>query len=100
MRTAWATQNSLMTGSMPGMAASTKDTWLFGSAPKPVEAPENSFDFDDTWAWISMPTTISQSPVAPATSFDSDAFAIGRGLSGRGGSGGGPPVGREFGLRR
>ena len=44
-----------MTGSMPGIAASTSETWLFGSPPNSVEAPENSFDFEVTWAWISMP---------------------------------------------
>ena len=36
--------SSLITGSMPGMAASTRLTWLFGSPPNSVEAPENSFD--------------------------------------------------------
>ena len=65
MRTAWRTHSSLMTGSMPGMATSTSETWLLGSPPKAVEAPENSFDFDVTWAWISIPITTSQSPVAP-----------------------------------
>ena len=54
-----------MTGNMPGIAASTSDTWLLGSAPNAVDAPENSLDFEVTWAWISMPTTTSQSPVAP-----------------------------------
>ena len=57
-----------MTGSMPGIAASTSETWLLGSPPKAVEAPENSFEFDVTWAWTSMPITISQSPVAPLIS--------------------------------
>ena len=71
--TAWATQNSLMTGSMPGMAASTKATWLFGSAPKPVEAPEKSFAFEATWAWTSSPMTSSQSPLAPAITLGSGA---------------------------
>src|SRR5947207_14798150 len=52
-----------MTGSMPGNAASTGDTWLFGSAPKPVAAPENSFDLAITWAWVSRPITRSHSPV-------------------------------------
>ena len=32
------------TGSMPGIAASTSDTCVFGSAPNSVAAPENSFD--------------------------------------------------------
>jgi hypothetical protein len=57
-----------MTGSMPGMAASTSETCSFGSAPNPVEAPENSLAWLVTWAWISMPTTTSQSPVAPLMS--------------------------------
>ena len=34
---------------MPGMAASTSETWLLGAPPN-VEAPENSFDFEVTWA--------------------------------------------------
>ena len=54
-----------MTGNMPGMPASTKLTWLLGSAPNSVEAPENSLEFDSTWAWTSMPMTISHSPVWP-----------------------------------
>ena len=36
--------SALITGSMPGIAASTSDTWLLGSAPNAVEAPENSLD--------------------------------------------------------
>ena len=32
---------------------------------KPTAAPENSLDLASTWAWTSMPMTISQSPVAP-----------------------------------
>src|SRR6476659_165597 len=70
VRTAWATQASLMTGSMPGIAASTSETWLFGSPPNSVEAPDNSFDREVTWAWTSRPITISQSPVAPFISFE------------------------------
>src|SRR5258708_8564755 len=58
-----------MTGSMPGIAASTNETWLLGSPPNSVAAPENSFEFEVTWAWTSSPITISQSPVAPLTSF-------------------------------
>src|SRR5215471_8973505 len=57
VRTAWRTHSSLMTGSMPGIAASTSETWLLGSPPNAVEAPENSFEFEATWAWISMPIT-------------------------------------------
>ena len=59
-----------MTGSMPGIAASTSDTWLFGSPPNSVDAPENSFEFEVTWAWTSMPITTSQSPVSPRISFE------------------------------
>src|ERR1700710_2748559 len=54
---------------MPGIAASTSETWVFGSPPNSVEAPENSFELDVTWAWTSSPITISQSPVAPLISF-------------------------------
>src|SRR6187549_2333227 len=59
-----------MTGSMPGIAASTSDTCEFGSPPNSVEAPENSFDFEVTWAWTSIPITTSQPPSAPLISFD------------------------------
>jgi hypothetical protein len=69
VRMAWRTHSSLITGSMPGMAASTRETWLFGSPPNAVEAPEKSLAWLVTWAWISMPMTISQSPVAPLMSF-------------------------------
>src|SRR5689334_25295720 len=55
---------------MPGIAASKRDTWLLGSPPNAVEAPENSFALEVTWACTSMPTTTSQSPVAPLMSFD------------------------------
>ena len=56
---------------MPGMAASTRLTLVFGSAPKLVEAPEKSLAFEATWAWTSRPMTSSQSPVAPAMIFGS-----------------------------
>src|SRR5262245_53669954 len=61
---------------MPGMAASTRETWEFGAPPNSVEAPENSFERDVTWACTSMPMTISQSPVAPLTSLE-DLSAMG-----------------------
>src|SRR5260370_32063628 len=60
----------LMTGSIPGMAASTSETWELGSPPNAVEAPENSFDCEVTWAWTSRPMTTSQSPLVPLISFD------------------------------
>ena len=56
-----------MTGSMPGKAASTKLTWLLGSAPKAVEAPLNSLALLMTWAWTSRPTTTSHAPVVPCS---------------------------------
>ena len=40
--------SSLITGSIPGIPASTKATFEFGSAPKSVEAPENNFALDAT----------------------------------------------------
>src|ERR1700722_7832164 len=70
VRTACLMQASLMTGNMPGIAASTSETWLLGAPPNSVDAPENSFEFEVTWAWTSSPITISQSPVAPLISFD------------------------------
>src|SRR5471030_547351 len=60
---------------MPGIAASTSETWLLGAPPNSVEAPENSFDCEVTWAWTSMPMTTSQSPVAPLISL-SGLFCI------------------------
>jgi hypothetical protein len=59
VRTAWRTHSALITGSMPGIAASTSDTWLFGSPPNSVEAPENNFAWEDTCACTSMPITTS-----------------------------------------
>src|SRR5579863_4092022 len=75
--TACLTHSALITGSMPGMAASTSETWELGSPPNAVEAPENSFDCEATWAWTSSPMTTSQSPVAPAINFD---FFAGAGI--------------------
>ena len=65
MRIACLTHSSLITGSMPGIAASTSETWLLGAPPNSVEAPENSFDLEVTCACTSMPMTTSQSPVEP-----------------------------------
>jgi hypothetical protein len=75
VRIACATHSSLITGSMPGMAASTSDTWLFGAPPNSVEAPENSLDFEVTCACTSMPMTTSQSPVAPRMSLSDVVLA-------------------------
>ncbi len=68
MRTACATHSALITGSIPGMAASTSETCELGAPPNAVGAPEKSFACEVTWAWISMPMTTSHSPVAPAMS--------------------------------
>ena len=35
---------SLVDAAMPGMAASTRETWLLGSPPNSVEAPEKSLE--------------------------------------------------------
>src|SRR3981189_3343818 len=61
---------------MPGIAASTSETWLLGSPPNSVEAPENSFEFEVSWAWTSMPITTSQSPVWPLISFELVALMV------------------------
>ena len=47
---ACSTQKALITGNIPGIAASTKLTCVLGSAPKSVAAPENNFDCDDICA--------------------------------------------------
>src|ERR1700761_834455 len=70
LRTAWRTHSPLITGSMPGIAASTSETCVFGLPPNSVEAPENSLEREVTWAWTSSPITISQSPVAPLIRLD------------------------------
>jgi hypothetical protein len=65
VRTAWRTHSPLITGSMPGMAASTSETCELGAPPKAVDAPEKSLALEDTWACTSMPMTTSHSPFAP-----------------------------------
>jgi hypothetical protein len=52
----------LITGSMPGMAASTSETLELGAEPNCVEAPENSFELLVTWAWTSRPDEFSRIP--------------------------------------
>ena len=51
-----------MTGSMPGIAASTKLTLELGSAPNCVEAPENSLALEETCAWTSRPSQATAAP--------------------------------------
>src|SRR5688572_28284820 len=62
-------QISLIIGSMPGKPASTRLTWVFGSAPNSVAAPENSLDLEITWAWTSRPRMTSHLPVLPSIRF-------------------------------
>src|SRR6516165_6529588 len=66
VRIACSTQERLITGSMPGNAASTKLTCALGAAPKSVAAEENSFALEIAWAWTSSPMMISQLPVRPS----------------------------------
>src|SRR5438477_7208659 len=63
---------------MPGNAASTGDTWVLGSAPNAVAAPENSFALAVTWAWTSRPITISHFPVRPSISAGINIFPYAR----------------------
>jgi hypothetical protein len=44
------TQYSLITGNIPGNAASTKLTCVLGSAPKVVDDDENNLEFEVTCA--------------------------------------------------
>ena len=53
------------TGNIPGIAASTRLTCVFGSAPNAVAAPEKSLALETTCAWTSRPITTSHSPVSP-----------------------------------
>ena len=59
-------RQAVRTGSMPGIAASTSETFAFGSAPNFVEAPEKSFASEVIWACTSSPITTSHAPVAPS----------------------------------
>ncbi len=49
---------------------------MLGPAPKPTAAPENSLDFDATWAWTSSPITTSQGPVRPSTVLDASVMPL------------------------
>ena len=61
--TACSTHLPLITGSMPGIAASTSETWVLGSAPNAVAALENSLESLSTWACTSSPMMTSHLPV-------------------------------------
>src|SRR6185437_515012 len=60
-------------------AASTVETWVFGSAPNSVAAPENSFERDTTWACTSSPITTSHGPVRPSIRLTISLSPCGRG---------------------
>src|SRR5262245_11041143 len=65
-----------MTGSIPGIAASTSETFEFGGRPNSVEAPEKSLASDVTCAGTSMPMMTSQSAMAPLMSFFGSAGRV------------------------
>src|ERR1700730_1035731 len=64
---------------MPGKAASTGETWVLGSAPNAVAAPENNLALATTWAWVSRPITTSHCPVRPSINADIDQTIAARG---------------------
>src|SRR3954464_5689637 len=77
VRTAWRMHSRLGTGSMPGLAASTRLTCVLGSAPNAVAAPENSLALLAViCAWTSRPTTTSHSPVPPWIRYGAAESAI------------------------
>ncbi len=45
------------TGSEPGRPRQTGQTWVFGSAPKIVEQPQNIFVLVPSSTWVSRPIT-------------------------------------------
>ena len=69
--TAWATHAWLITGSMPGIAASTRLTWALGAPPNAVALMPSATDLyrkellDQIPAWIAMTTL-----------FESDALVM------------------------
>ena len=64
MRTACSTQFRLITGSMPGIAASTKrDLRCWARRRTRSRRRRTAWTWRVTWAWTSMPMTTSQSPV-------------------------------------
>ena len=63
----------LGTGSMPGMAASISDTWLLGSAPNSVEAPEKSFASPGDLGMDLEADHDLHSPVSPFMRYDAPA---------------------------
>src|SRR5882762_520522 len=74
-RIACSTALAFATGSVPGSAMSTAEAWVFGGAPKALEAPENILLCVASWACVSIPTTISQ-PVTSAPFFPSRSLRL------------------------
>jgi hypothetical protein len=58
-RMARSTAPRFITGRVPGKARSTAQAWVFGAAPKAVEAPLKILLRVDSWAWVSRPMTTS-----------------------------------------
>ncbi len=65
VRTAWRMHSRLGVGSMPGLAASIRLTWLLGSAPNSVEAPEKSLGVRGHLGMDLEADHDLQSPVSP-----------------------------------
>ena len=57
MRMVYSIDLALMTGSEPGRPRQTGQTWLFGSAPKPVVQPQNILVLVPSSTWVSRPMT-------------------------------------------
>ncbi len=57
MRMAYSIAFLLTTGSEPGRPRQTGQTWLFGSAPKPVAQPQNILVLVPSSTWVSRPIT-------------------------------------------
>src|SRR5690349_24869854 len=85
VRTAWRMHSRFGTGNIPGIAASTRLTWVLGSAPNAVAAPEKSLDAVAViCAWTSTPMTTSHSRVprlilyGAFIDFSVDSFCLAR----------------------
>src|SRR6185312_2824050 len=84
VRTACLTHSSLITGSMPGIAASTKLTLELAGRPNSVDDPENNLLWEVTWACASMPMITSQSPGWPLLKLVGLGVRVSMMLKGRG----------------
>ncbi len=59
MRRASSTARRFITGSEPGRPRQTGQMFVFGSSPKALRHPQNSFVAVDSSQWTSRPTTVS-----------------------------------------